>query len=327
MTARSLWARSLEAVLDVSVVGSFGAPGFALRKRSFADPELAVDLAGRVVVVTGASAGLGEEVARLLVARGATVIGVSRDGARAEAAARRILDGARDSAGHQGKGTFSVELCDLSLMREVRALAARLAARPALHVLINNAGVLPLTRTLTAEGHELAFATNVLAPHLLIRELAPHLAASAPARIVNVTSGGMYLARLDLTALQGKTGTYDGVGAYAQTKRAEVILTELWSAKLAGRGVTVNSVHPGWAETPGVERSLPVFNALMRPVLRSAAQGADGIAFLAASPEVERVSGELFFDRCPRTTDLTRFTRASPELRAALFALVERATS
>lgn len=327
MTARSLWARSLEAVLDASVVGSFGAPGFALRRRSFADPALAVDLAGRVVVVTGASAGLGEEVARMLVARGATVIGVSRDGARAEAAARRIVDGARASAGRTGTGTFRVELCDLSILAEVRVLAARLAAQPALHVLINNAGVLPLSRTLTAEGHELAFATNVLAPHLLIRELAPLLAASAPARIVNVTSGGMYLARLDLTALEGKTGNYDGVAAYAQTKRAEVILTELWSDRLASRGITVNSVHPGWAETPGVERSLPVFNALMRPVLRSAEQGADGIAFLAASPEVLGVSGELFFDRSPRATDLTRYTRATPELRAALFALVERATS
>ncbi len=321
MKPPSLLRRCAEALLDVSVVGSFGAPGLHFRREGFADPDLSLDLSGRVVIVTGASAGLGEALSALLVARGARVIGVCRDRTRAEASSARI-----EAVSRVGptRGTFELELADLSSLDQVRALAARLTRLPAIHALVNNAGVMPKERVLTADGLELAFATNVVAPHLLIHLLVEALSASRPARIVNVTSGGMYLAKLDLERLQGRTGRYDGVEAYAQTKRAEVVLTERWAQRLRARGVTVNAVHPGWAATPGVARSLPVFDRVMRPLLRTAAEGADGIAWVAVAPELEGSTGRLYFDRAERRTEVLGYARTTEETARELLALCDR---
>ena len=150
----------------------------------------------------------------------------------------------------------------------MRAFAARFTAdEPRLDVLVNNAGVLPPERAVTADGNELALATNVLGPFLLTNLLIPLLTASAPARVINVSSGGMYTQRLHVEDLQSTGEKFDGPTVYARTKRAQVILTELWAKRLAGTGVVVHAMHPGWADTPGRR----VLAAALSPADRTAA--------------------------------------------------------
>ena len=185
----------------------------------------------------------------------------------------------------------------------MRACAERLLANDEpVHVLVHNAGVLPRERRETEEGVELTFATNVLGPHLLTRLLRERLIASAPARVLFVSSGGMYTRRLDVDDLQSRRGTYDGRVAYARTKRAEVVLAERWAAELAGTGVVVHAMHPGWADTPGIKTSLPGFQRIMRPLLRTPEQGADTIVWLAAAEEPAPGHRALLV-RSPRARD------------------------
>jgi NAD(P)-dependent dehydrogenase (short-subunit alcohol dehydrogenase family) len=185
----------------------------------------------------------------------------------------------------------------------VRACAERiLGGGEPVHVLVHNAGVLPAERHETEEGLELTFATNVLGPHLLTRMLRKLLIESAPARVLYVSSGGMYARRLEVDDLQSREGEFDGRVAYARSKRAEVVLMERWAEELAGTGVVAHAMHPGWADTPGVETSIPAFRRVMRPLLRTPEQGADTIVWLAAAPEAAAVTGGFWCDRHTRTT-------------------------
>jgi dehydrogenase/reductase SDR family protein 12 len=187
-------------------------------------------------------------------------------------------------------------------------------------VLVNNAGVLPPERTLSDDGIELTFATNVVGPFLLTELLLPMLKDSAPARVINVSSGGMYSQKLRPGDLQMEHGDFDSTTAYARTKRAEVILTEELAKRLEGSGVVVHSMHPGWADTPGVRSSLPRFYGLMKPLLRTAEQGADTIVWLGAAAEPAQSSGGFWHDRRRRPTHLLPWTHESDEDRARLWA-------
>jgi dehydrogenase/reductase SDR family protein 12 len=185
---------------------------------------------------------------------------------------------------------------------------------------VNNAGVLPATRTMSPNGIELTFATNVLGPFLLTNLLLPLLKRSAPARIINVSSGGMYTQRITVDDLQSERGEFDGPTAYARTKRAQVILTELWAKRLDGRGVVVHAIHPGWADTPGVKASLPRFYRVTRPLLRTPEQGADTIVWLGAADQPGRRSGLFWHDRRPRPTHLLPWTKETRHEREQLWA-------
>jgi NAD(P)-dependent dehydrogenase (short-subunit alcohol dehydrogenase family) len=207
----------------------------------------------------------------------------------------------------------------------VRRFAAEFTAREErLDVLVNNAGILPQERTLSADGYELAFATNVLGPFLLTELLLPLLRASAPSRIVNVSSGGMYTERIRVDDLQTERLKFDGPAVYARTKRAQVILTELLGERLAGTGVVVHAMHPGWADTPGVQTSLPRFHTVTGPFLRSAEQGADTILWLGAADEPARSTGGFWHDRRTRPTHRMPSTHETPEDRRALWDACER---
>ena len=235
-------------------------------------------LAGRSVVLTGATSGIGEAACVDLARGGATVHMLARDLGRGREALERVAD-------RSGPSDLQLHLCDVSSLASVREFAAAfLAAGDPLDVLIHNAGVLPPERTHTDEGFELTFATNVLGPFLLTALLLPALRRSAPARVINVSSGGMYTAKIDVDDLQLEDRDFDGTRFYAHTKRAEVILSEEWAERLADDSVTVNSVHPGWVATAGVESSLPRFSRVMGPLLRDPAGGADTIVWLAGSP-------------------------------------------
>ena len=195
----------LDRFLDKSLLG-YTSLGYRWRPHSSID----ADLRGRTAVVTGATSGLGKYTATELARLGANVRIVGRDRDRTQQTARAISE-------QTGSHAVGVEIADLSVMSDVRSLARRIEAP--IHILVNNAGVLLPTRTETAEGIETTFATNLLGHFLLTNLLVPKLAASAPARIINVSSGGMYAQRISVNDLQNARGTYDGAKAYARTKR------------------------------------------------------------------------------------------------------------
>ena len=302
----------LDSVLDRTVIGGYTNVGYRVRSRGWNASELG-SLVGRVVMVTGATSGLGLAAAEGFARVGATVWLVVRSKARGEQARALVLERSDNHDVHVG-------LCDLSELRSVRRFAERFTAQvERLDVLVNNAGVLPARRTMSPNGIELTFATNVLGPFLLTNLLLPLLERSAPARIINVSSGGMYTQRIRVDDLQSERGEFDGATAYARTKRAQVILTEMCARRLEGRGVVVHAMHPGWADTPGVESSLPRFYRLTRPLLRTPEQGADTIVWLGAADEPGRSSGLFWHDRRPRPTHLLPWTKETQQERERLW--------
>ncbi len=305
--------RVLSAVVDPTVVLSFGRTGFLIHRLEFDPADLEVDLHGRTCVVTGANTGLGYATASALARQGAEVWLLCRDPGRGQSALREIRAASGNTRVH-------LELADLSSPASVRAFAERFATRR-VDVLVNNAGVLPATRSETGDGIELTWATNVVGPFLLTTLLLPKLLAAPQGRIINISSGGMYTKRLDLEDVAWQRRPFDGVAAYANSKRAEVVLTELWAERLAATRVTVNSMHPGWADTPGVQTSLPRFHRVMQKLLRTAEEGADTIVWLALCPRLAGESGKLWFDRKERRTHYLRRTRESAADRQALWEL------
>jgi NAD(P)-dependent dehydrogenase (short-subunit alcohol dehydrogenase family) len=300
----------LDIALDLSVVGGYTNVGYRIRSRDWS-PLPRVE--GKVVVITGATSGLGLAAADGFARLGATVWLAVRNRERGETARARILE-------HTGKADVQIELCDLSRMESVRAFADRFVVEaPRLDVLVHSAGVLTQERELSADRIELTLATNVIGPFLLTQLLIPVLKRSTPARIVNVSSGGMYTQKLRADDLQSGHGDFDGPAVYARTKRAEVVLTEMWAERLAGSGVTVHAMHPGWADTAGVQSSLPRFYRVTRPLLRSPEEGADTIVWLGAAPEPAGSSGGFWHDRRCRPTHLLPGTRETEAERRRLW--------
>jgi dehydrogenase/reductase SDR family protein 12 len=301
----------LDDVLDRSVIAGYTNVGHRIRSRGWAATELA-PMHGKVVLVTGASSGLGLAAAEGFARLGATVWLVVRSQERGEAARARIAE-------RFGNGDVHVGVCDLSELESVRRFAGSFRDQASrLDVLVNNAGVMTDARAVSADGIELTFATNVVGPFLLTNLLIPLLQQSAPARIINVSSGGMYTQKLRVDDLQSERGQFDGPKVYARTKRAQVILTELWAEQLEGTGVVVHSMHPGWADTPGVRSSLPRFHTVTRPLLRTPEQGADTIVWLGSATEPGRSSGRFWHDRRPRPTHRLRWTRETRQEREQL---------
>jgi len=311
--------KGLSALVDPTIVLSFDRTGFRIHSLAFRPEDLDVDLAGRRCLVTGANSGIGFETALALADLGADVVLLCRSAERGEEAARRIRE-------QTGSRAVAVETLDVSSLASVRAAAARLAGAP-VDVLVHNAGVLPSERVETPDGLELTWATHVVGPFLLTKLLLPALERSPGARVIWVSSGGMYTRRLNLDDPNWAWRAYDGVVAYAETKRAQVVLAELWARKLARSGVLVNAMHPGWADTPSVRSSISGFYRLTRAILRTPAEGADTVVWLAASEAARAHSGRFFFDREPRRTHLLPFTRESERDRKALWRLCERAAA
>ncbi len=274
---------------------------------------MSADMTGKHVVLTGANAGLGFATAVSLLEAGATLTVVIRDPAK-------VSDMQQALKAETGREADRVELADLGLLAEVSALCERLLAlgKP-IDVLINNAGALFNDHAETAEGIERSVALLLLSPWKLTEALLPLLQDHAhPARIINVVSGGMYTQKLRCTDLIMTAENYKGSVAYARSKRALTVLTELWAAAWSEHNIVINSMHPGWADTPGVQTALPGFRRVTKRVLRSPAEGADTIIWLARASEADQVSGKLFLDREPRTTHLRPSTQESPDERARL---------
>lgn len=304
---------ALDRALDLTVVPSYTRLGYHLRGLT-SESAVAGDLTGRVALVTGASSGIGRAASEGLARAGARVHMLVRDRERGESSLAQVAQRLGDSL----RAELRLELCDLSEAESVRAFAADFSAREReLAVLVNNAGVLPPKRERTSEGVELTFATNVLGPFALTELLLPLLHGGDAARVINVSSGGMYTARLNGRDPQLDGRPFDGPSFYAHTKRAEVVLTEMWAER--DRDVTFACMHPGWVDTPGLKKSLPRFRWLLQPLLRDEWQGADTIVWLATAPAGDVPNGLFWHDRRPRPKHLLPRTRESGEDRRLLW--------
>jgi len=266
-------------------------------------------MAGKSVLVTGGTGGIGRATATGLAALGARVGITGRDQARTEAAAASI----RAALGSPAVDAFAA---DLSVQAGVRRLAAQvLDTYPRLDVLVNNAGGFWAHRHVTADGLEHTFALNHLAPFLLTSLLLYRLTASAPARIITVSSGAHARARIDFDDLQGERD-YSGQRAYSQSKLANVMFTYELARRLDGTGVTATVLHPGVVRTSfGAEDQAAYLAAMIgvaRLFMKTPAQGASTPIYLASSPQVEGITGRYFVDGKPKTS-----SKASYDIAAA----------
>jgi len=257
-----------------------------------------VDLGDRVILITGATSGIGRAAALALARLGPSLVLVARNPARG---GRTVEEIARAS----GNARIELMLADLSSQREVRALAARFLAtgRP-LHVLLNNAGLLAMRREETVDGIETTFAVNHLAYFLLTTLLLDRLKASAPARIVNTASDAYAWAggRLALDDLESRRA-YSGMKVYARSKLANILFTRELARRLAGTGVTANCFHPGFVGSNFARNNGPLASVgmlLARPFARTPEKGAETAVHLCVSPDVEGTTGAYFFDRAPK---------------------------
>jgi retinol dehydrogenase 14 len=265
-------------------------------------------MAGKTVLVTGGTSGIGRATALGLAALGARVAITGRDIRRAEAAAVEI----RGATGNPVVDAFGA---DLSSQAEVRRLASEvLDAYPRLDVLVNNVGGFWATRHVTADGLERTFAVNHLAAFLLTDLLLGRLKASTPARIVTVASNAQSLGTIDFADLQGERG-YSGQTAYNQSKLASVLFTYELARRLDGTGVTANVLHPGVVNSSfGAEDPSRIFKLLVplwRPFMKTSQQGAATSIRLASSPEVEGVTGTYFADGRPQRSSKASYDEGS----------------
>jgi NAD(P)-dependent dehydrogenase (short-subunit alcohol dehydrogenase family) len=318
---------AVDTLLDRTVVLGFGSTGSALRRRLGgsawpADPQPGA-LAGKRVLVTGATSGIGEAMGRSFADLGAVVHLLGRSADKLAGVARELrlaVPGAE----------VVEEVCDVGDLDAVTAWADDFAERvPALHGLVHNAGTMTSEREESPQGHELSLAVHVLGPHLMTSRLRERLVAG-PGSVVWVSSGGMLGARLhgDPDAVESResaTGSWSGVQAYARTKRMQVVLADAWARELDGTGARAESMHPGWVATPGITSHLPAFARISGPVLRDAADGADTAVWLVAT-RPHSASPHFWHDRAQRTTTVGWQRPEDPDVVRRLLTYITGAT-
>ncbi len=287
----------VDQLLDASILRSFDRSGFKRHSRQFRPGDLEVSLKGKVALVTGANKGIGYSVAQSLGKLGAEVWMLCRNPDRGEKARSELQK-------EVPEGQFELLQIDMSSLTSVRAAAVTIASLK-IDILIHNAGVLPTEYWESPEGLEGAVATNLVGPYLLTKLLLPQL--RAPARVIWVSSGGMYGVKLSLEELKRSPQPYDGVRAYAQTKRSEIILARLMAKRYSEHHHY--AMHPGWVETEGVVTSLPRFYRWTKSILRTTEQGADTIVWLAAVPKLPSPNGSFWLDRVLQKEHLFPLTK------------------
>ncbi len=272
-------------------------------------------MVGRVCMITGANDGIGKETALALAEMGATVIIVARDSEKGRVALTDVRQ-------RSGNDHAELMVADLASLDAVRRLAAEFREKnQQLHVLVNNAGAYNAQRSLTEDGFEMTFGVNHLAHFLLTDLLLNTLKASAPARIINVSSGAHTRATIAFDGLRGER-KYAGMSAYGQSKLANVLFTYELARRLDGAGVTANCLHPGVVRTSfgrsnnGIWGAFfRVFHTVARSFLLTPEQGAQTSIYLASSPDVEGVTGKYFVKREPiQSSDLSYDTDVAQRL-------------
>lgn len=248
---------------------------------------------GKVVVITGATSGIGAVAAQKLAAMGARIVAVARSRDRGEATLARLRE-LSPGLSHR------VHYADLSRIDETKRVASEIAAaEPKIDVLINNAGALFGKRELTPDGLELTFATNHLSYFIVTEVLRERLIASAPARIVNTSSEAHRGVKIDLDDLQFSKA-FSGLTAYRRSKLCNILFTRELARRFAGTGVTANALHPGFVNTrfgDAAKGSLRLIFGFLKNLAISPEKGAETIVFLASAREVDGITGQYFF-RC-----------------------------
>lgn len=277
-----------------------------------------MNLKNKIIIITGATSGIGKSAAITLAAAGATLGLVVRDAARG----RKLVDHLTATTGN---GQIQYFLCNMEMMEEVRKLASELrSAYPVIDVLINNAGAINDRRVMTPEGYELTFAANHLGPFLLTNLLLNNLRASSDARIINLASEAQKIGNIYFDDLQLGKG-YSSMKAYCQSKLANIMFTYELSHRLNGDGIKVNAMHPGvvntrfGADLKGITKWM---FSLAKPFLRSPEKGAETVIWLATSDTLNTTTGKYFHDNkeiksIPLSYDrmaLTRLWEVSEEL-------------
>jgi NAD(P)-dependent dehydrogenase (short-subunit alcohol dehydrogenase family) len=299
-------ATVVDKTLEATVVGSFTRYGYLARRRCehWGEPS---SMRGETVLVTGATSGLGLAMATRLASLGAAVRFVARDRERA----RTVRDDIVHASLNVDVEYFIADMSELESVRELGAWVGDTTAT--LDVLIHNAGAITATRTLTSEGYEVTVASQILGPFILNQLLLPLLRSAGGSRVISVSSGGMYSQRFDIDRLE-MGADYDGVTAYARSKRAQVVMTHEWARRVEPVNVAFHCMHPGWVDTPGVRTSLPTFNRVMGRSLRSPDQGIDTVIWLATDDSLIPASGGFWFDRHRRGEYRVPGTRAQRPL-------------
>ena len=317
-------AKIIDAMLEFPIAPSFTRIGLEARRRLFDWRDVSsYDLTRRVIVVTGATSGLGRAAASQFARDGATVVVVGRNPDKTAVVVAEL----RESTGNPKVGAVVADMGDFGSVR--RAAEEILSVHDRIDVLIHNAGALTHHRSDAPDGTEATVASQVVGPFLLTCLLLERLRESAQARVITMSSGGMYTAELTVDGLQMDAGAYNGTKQYALAKRAQVTLNEMWAERVDRQSVVFHAMHPGWADTPGVEESLPTFRKIVGPLLRDADGGADTMVWLAADDgEPLATTGGFWLDR--RVRPIHRFARTrrsdTPERRDELWEWVtERA--
>jgi retinol dehydrogenase 12 len=249
---------------------------------------------GKTVVITGGTSGIGQVAAEKLAQMGARIVLTARSQSRGEAALARLREIAPGLK-------HTIHYGDLSLLAEVRRVAKEIAAAETrIDVLINNAGAMFGHRQVTEDGLELTFATNHLSYFVMTHLLSERLITSAPSRIVNTSSHAHYRGTIDFDDLQYERGDYKSFPAYCRSKLCNVLFTRVLARRLAGTGVTANSLHPGFVRTRFGDSSgggMARVIGFMKIFAISPQKGAETLLYLASSDKVAKDSG-LYFYKC-----------------------------
>lgn len=265
--------------LDASVLFSFDSTGF---KRHCKEPLESKDLGGVNAIITGASSGIGLEVATSLLNQGASCFLIARQMEPVDELLKNVNT-------TRLKKTKSL---NMSSLKDVYAFVNQEINGP-IHLIVHNAGGMPNELSITSEGHEQMWASQVLGPFLLTKVLADQGKLAPGCRIIFVSSGGMYLRKLDLTDLNFQKTAYNKYAGYANAKRAQVMLCKLLSNHYPD--YLFSAMHPGWVDTPGIRHSMPLFAKLIGNRLRTSKEGADTILWLATADRYP--TGKFWFDR------------------------------
>ena len=304
---------ALDALLERTVVPSFSSIGSRIRKRLFQWPELETyNLQGQVVVITGATSGIGEHAALLLAQLGATLVIVGRNKQKTD----DLIEKLKTDTGNQ---SIHAVIGDLGNQDDVHNIANDIASQfPAIHTLAHNAGALFNTRKRAENGTDLSVELMVSTPFLLTGLLLPQLLAasnehpdSQPASVLTMSSGGMYTEALSVSGLEMDDDKYQGAQQYARAKRAQVVLNEMWANEVPANKVVFHSLHPGWVNTPGITEALPGFSKLLKPLglLRTPREGADTLVWLCSDNKPKNCTGLFWHDRAVREIDMSKKTR------------------
>jgi len=279
--------------LDLTIIFSFDHSGF---KRHCPNPLKSVDLSGHHGIVTGASSGIGLATAKALIQQGMECQLIGRD-------VEKLKNNFKSTSSTPSPTLHCLDMTDLN---KVYYFAKDEVQTP-IDLLIHNAGDMPLSLSITKDGYEQMFASQVLAPFILTKTLADLGKLKPNCRIIFVSSAGMYLQKIDLSDLLFEKSSYNKYTGYANAKRAQVIFSELFSEKYPE--YLFSTMHPGWVDTPGVRYSLPLFTKLLGKRFRSLEEGADTILWLATTHDYP--NGKFWFDRVEAKTTIFNFNKSN----------------